>query len=238
MKIAICDDEKVELELISKYCKEWSKGIGEVCKIDVFTSAEEFLFKYEDVKDYDVLFLDIQMKELNGMELAKRLRKLGEEVVIVFITGDREYVFQGYEVQALDYIVKPVEKEKLFKAFNRVSEHSKKEYDYLFANCDGVTYKIKQLDICCIESIGHETILHMIDKKIVCKKGISFIEKEVNEEYFYRCHRSYIVNISKIDSISKKEIIVEGGLNIPIARGRWEGLNKSYLNFYRGVICQ
>ena len=98
--------------------------------------------------------------------------------------------------------------------------------------------KIRQLDVFIIESIGHETMIHMSDEKIVCKKGISVLEQEVREEYFYRCHRSYLVNLSKINSISKKEVIVEGNISIPIARGKWEGLNKAYLNFYRGVICR
>ena len=74
MKIAICDDERVELELISEYCNEWSKSKKDVCIIDIFRSAEEFLFNYEDVKDYEVLFLDIQMRELNGF--SKKAKKL------------------------------------------------------------------------------------------------------------------------------------------------------------------
>ena len=77
----------------------------------------------------------------------------------------------------------------------------------------------------------------MIDKEIVCKKGISLLENEVKKEYFYRCHRSYLVNLSKISTISKREVILEDGLNVPIARGKWEALNKAYLDFYRGVIC-
>ena len=78
----------------------------------------------------------------------------------------------------------------------------------------------------------------MLDKDVSCKKGISALEEEVSEKYFYRCHRSYLVNLSKISSISKREVILEGNVSIPIARGRWEELNKAYLNFYRGVICQ
>lgn len=238
MKIAICDDEEVQLELIEKYIIEWSKQLSEKAHIYKFKSSEEFLFKYEDIKDYDVLLLDIQMKEISGMELAKRLRELGEQMKIVFITGDREYVFQGYEVQALDYIVKPVVKEKLFTVLHRVNEMLKKEDDFVFIQSDGVMHKLKQLDICYIESIGHETVLYVKDKKITCKKGISTIEKDIKEKNFYRCHRSYLVNLSKIDSISKKEVIMEGNIRIPIARGKWEELNKAYLSFYRGIICQ
>ena len=238
MKIAVCDDEEVQLKLIEKYCLEWSRASNEPCSIDIFKSAEEFLFKYEDIKDYEVLFLDIQMKEISGMDLARILRKLGENMIIVFITGDKGYVFNGYEVQALDYIVKPVVKEKLFNVLSRARKITIKEEDYLFVSSDGVMHKIRQLDICSIESIGHDTILHMVDKDIPCKIGISSLGKEVEEKYFYRCHRSYLVNLSKINSISKKEVILEGNLSIPIARGKWEGLNKAYLNFYRGVVCQ
>ena len=238
MKIAICDDEEIELDLIEKYILEWSKQLSDKTNIYKFKSSEEFLFKYEDIKDYDVLLLDIQMKEISGMDLAKKLREIGEQMKIVFITGDREYVFQGYEVQALDYIVKPVVKEKLFTVLHKVNEMLKKEDDFAFVQSDGIMHKLKQLDICYIESIGHETVLYVNDKKITCKKGISAMEKEIKEKYFYRCHRSYLVNLSKIDSISKKEVIMEGDIRIPIARGKWEELNKAYLSFYRGIICQ
>lgn len=237
MKIAICDDEQVQLDLLYEYCNEWSVETREPCFIDIFKSAEEFLFKYEDIKDYTVLLLDIQMKDVSGMDLAKKLREIGEYMSIVFITGDKSYVFQGYEVQALDYIMKPITKEKLFKVLNKVKEISKKEEDFIFIQCEGIVHKIRQLDICSLESIGHDSIIHMGHKEILCKRGISALEKELRGGYFYRCHRSYLVNISKIDSISKKEVILEGNISIPIARGKWEGLNKAYLDYYRGVIC-
>ena len=237
MKIAICDDEEVQLEMLTKYCGEWSKDTGEYCSIDVFKSAEEFLFKYEDMKDYQVLLLDIQMKELTGMDLARKIRGFKDDIIIIFITGDKDYVFQGYEVQALDYVVKPVNKERLFQALNRAKESSKKEIDFLFIQSEGIVHKVKQLDICSIESNRHETILHMTDKDLVCKKGISELENEINSDYFYRCHRSYLVNLSQISAISKKEVTLENDMIVPIARGKWEGLNKAYLNYYRGVIC-
>ena len=238
MKIAICDDEEVQLDLLTKYCDKWGQSTGEYCTIDVFKSSEEFLFKYEEIKDYDVLFLDIQMKEISGMDLAKKLRNLKDGVTIIFVTGDKDYVFQGYEVQALDYVMKPINQERLFQVLNRAKEFIKKEEDYLFIQSDGVIHKIKQLDICSIESSRHESILYMMDSELVCKKGISELEGEVKDKYFYRCHRSYLVNLSKISSISKKDVALENGMMIPIARGKWDGLNKAYLNYYRGVICQ
>lgn len=236
MKIAICDDEQLQLDLLEKYCLEWLSKNKLHAEITTYSSAEAFLFTYEDDKSFDILLLDIQMKELDGISLAKKLRILGDKLSIIFITGVKEFVFEGYHVQAVDYILKPVEQKKLDLALDRAYKNMHKQEHYIFLQIDNELIKINEKDILYIESIGHKSLVYTDNYNYEVKKGISLIEKELSQSFFYKCHRSYIVNILHISSISKTDVKINTTL-VPIARGKWEELNKAFLNYYRGEIC-
>ncbi len=236
MKIAICDDEKLQIDLLKKYCSSWLGERKLHAEITTYLSAEAFLFAYEDDKSYDILLLDIQMKELDGISLAKKLRELGDKLSILFITGVKELVFEGYHVQAIDYILKPVEQNNLETALDRAYENMQKSEPYILLEIDNELIKLNEKDILYIESIGHKSIVYTLNEKFEIKKGINTVEKELNQSFFYKCHRSYIINILHISSISKTDVMINTN-PIPIARGKWEELNKAFLSYYRGEIC-
>ncbi|MCD7737604.1 MAG: LytTR family DNA-binding domain-containing protein [Lachnospiraceae bacterium] len=119
MKIGICDDEKSTREYLERLSKEWGQECGVSVETVCFANAESFLFAWEENRDFDVLLLDIEMGQMNGMELAGRIRESDEDTAIVFITGYDEYIGQGYEVAALHYLIKPVEREKLWRVLDR-----------------------------------------------------------------------------------------------------------------------
>jgi len=233
MKIAICDDEQVQIELLSEYVREWCREKNEPYILKTFLSAEEFLFEYEDSKDYHILLLDIRMKYMNGMELAKRLREVKEEIQIIFITGMRDYVFEGYAVDAVSYFIKPIKKSELMKCLNRAVERCRKEEKALLIEDSGEISKVKISDIYYIDSDGHDTYIHTRDIEIRNRIGIKKMEEELVPFGFFRAHRSYLVNIARIEKITKQEVTVENAVKLPIARGKWEELNKIYLDFYR-----
>ena len=112
-RIAICEDEKVVLDFESSLVKQWAADSGCPLELDTFISSEQFLFESEDKAPYDLLIFDIQMKNMNGMELAKKLRARGCDSVINFVTGVPDYAIEGYEVGAVRYILKPVKPEVL-----------------------------------------------------------------------------------------------------------------------------
>ena len=113
LKIAICDDEKKQIEYITSLVSKWSTSNAHSCEIRTFASAESFLFEYEDDKAYDILLLDIEMGNMNGVELAKNIRRSNDTVQIIFITGFPDFIAEGYDVSALHYLVKPVSVDKL-----------------------------------------------------------------------------------------------------------------------------
>jgi len=235
LKIAICDDEKLQLDLLEKYCTGWLSDNKIQATITTYSSSEGFLFSYEDNKNYDILLLDIQMKELNGISLAKRLRERGDNVSIIFITGVKDFVFEGYHVQAIDYILKPVEEKKLKSALSRAYENIQRKEPQLIIQIDNGLIRLNEKDIQYIESVGHNTYLYTTNGIYQAKKGISAVENELTENFFYKCHRSYIINILHIDYISKNDVKINNTI-IPIARGKWEELNKAFLNYYRGEM--
>lgn len=233
MKIGICDDESSLLDLLTKYVKEWCSLKKIECEIDTYPSAEAFLFAYEDMAHYDLLLLDIQMQEMNGMELAKKLRSKKEEVGILFITGVKEYVFEGYSVDAISYLLKPVQKVKLMECLDKAYSKISSTTPYTLLDMKGDTSKIKITDIFFVESDLHNTSYITADGKIKNNKGIQIVEEELIPHGFFRSHRSFLINVSKIEKITKKDIYLEDGSIIPIARGRWEEVNLAYLAYHR-----
>ena len=131
LKIAICDDEQKQIEYITALVTLWSAKEGHSCEIRAFESAEAFLFEYEDDKAYDILLLDVEMKNITGIELAKRIRKDNNRAEIVFITSHFEFVGEGYEVDALHYLVKPISEDKLSQVLTKAAEKG-----FAKAQCD------------------------------------------------------------------------------------------------------
>ena len=117
LRIAYCEDESAQAQQVKSFWKEWSKAREINCQVEIFQNAESFLFAQEPLRrlPYDMLLLDIRMKEMDGFELAKNIRTFDSELKIVFLTSDPGYVFEGYEVAAWRYLLKPVTKKKLFE---------------------------------------------------------------------------------------------------------------------------
>ena len=112
--IAICDDSKTDAALVQSFLLEWAKQRGTEVEIEVFPSAESFLFRYDEYKAFDILLFDVEMSGMDGVSAARKVRRENEAVQIVFITGYSDYIAEGYDVAALHYLMKPLNKEKFF----------------------------------------------------------------------------------------------------------------------------
>lgn len=235
MRIAICDDNNVQIELLKHFLSLWASDRNQPVEIFDYPNAEAFLFAYEDVT-FDVILLDIQMKEMNGVELAKVLRSKKDDTAIVFITGITDYVFEGYNVKALNYLLKPVKEEKLYQCLDQVVSSLNLEKPFILVD-ENHLKKIYLKDIIYLESMGHNCIINCMDEVITSKKGIQSYDDTLDHTVFYRCHRSYIINISKVASISKTEVTMTNASVIPISRGKWENLNKLFLKYCRSSLC-
>ena len=145
--IAVCDDEAEQAERLRSIAEAWAEKCGVTCRTDCFPSAEALLFAYADDADFDILLLDVEMKEMSGIRLAKRLRADGCKAEIAFITSHFEFVTEGYEVDALHYLVKPVAAEKLCEVLTRAAERLAVEPPSVVISCEGASRKLYESEI-------------------------------------------------------------------------------------------
>lgn len=226
-RIAICDDEQNQIEYITSIVTSWSNHKGHSCEIRTFASAEAFLFEYEEDKAYDILLLDVEMKNMNGIELAKRIRKDNNRAEIIFITSHFEFVGEGYKVDALHYLIKPISVEKLTQVLTKAAEKLSVEPPSVVISCEGETVKLYESDILYVESFLHYIVIHTKDNEYKIKENISVFENKVSD-VFYRIHRSYLVSLKYITRISRTSVNI-GNTELPLSRGKYDNINRAFI---------
>lgn len=227
-RIAICDDDSTDVEYISGLVKEWANIQQKQISIDTFPSAEAFLFHYAEQKDYDILLLDVEMGGMDGVSMAKTIRKDNQSVQIVFITGYSDYIAEGYEVAALHYLVKPVHTEKLFEVLDRAAEKLRKNEGFLLLKLPDETVKIPFLEICYLDVLRNYVTVHS-KQDYTIKHTLSELETHLDER-FYRIGRSCIVNLYFIRKVTKTEVYLSDGSILPLPRGQYESLNRAIIS--------
>lgn len=237
MRIAICDDQKAHLLILQKSCQRWGESRNEVVQVLCFSSASAFLFAYEKDKRLDVLLLDIQMPGLSGMDLARRLRENRDSLTLALITAIPDFSLEGYEVDALAYLLKPVSDDALFALLDKVREHCKPPC--LLTEQEDQIRRIPVSDILYLESQGHNTRIVCTQEEILSPHVLGYFEALLDGQadgQFHRCHRCYLINLAHTASIHKKEVQLDQDHRIPVARGRFEPLSRAYMNYYRGIL--
>lgn len=227
-KIAICDDSAADRQFVLDMVKHWAAKTGHVVHTDTFTSAENFLFHYAEESNYDILLLDIEMGAMDGVTMAKRLRKDNDTVQIVFITGYSDYISEGYEVAALHYLMKPVKEEKLFSVLDRATEKLSKNEKVLNFEISGEMIRVPIYQIRYAEVIGNYVTIHT-STDITVKMTLGKLEKALDER-FYRVGRSTIINLTQISRVTKSEIKLSDGTAVPLPRGAYDGVNRAIIN--------
>ena len=227
-RIAICDDEQNQIEYITSIVASWSAHEGHSCEIRTFASAEAFLFEYEEDKAYDILLLDVEMKNMNGIELAKRIRKDNNRAEIIFITSHFEFVGEGYEVDALHYLIKPISAEKLTQVLTKAAEKLSVEPPSVVISCEGETVKLHEPDILYVEAFLHYISIHTAKREYRIKESISSFAERLTDDFF-RIHRSYLVSLKAVTRISRTEVTLEGGTLLPLARGKYDAVNRAFI---------
>lgn len=235
LKIAVCDDNKVEQEYVIHLLNEYAHENGVILEIQAFISAEQFLFQYADEKDYQIIVLDIEMEKMNGMELAKRLREDNGEIQVLFVTGFPDYIAEGYEVDALHYLMKPVSKEKFFKVMEKAVSKLKAEEKVLLVRENGEMLKILTKDILYVEVFSHSCMIHTTEETIETQMAISDLEKKLRDG-FIRVHRSYLVNLERIKKIAKTEIFMDNGNTVPLSRRKYKDVHIAFIQYFKGRV--
>lgn len=227
-KIALCDDEEALLQLVSGLVEEWAAARRTVCGIETFPSAEAFLFQYQEDKSYDILLLDIEMTGMDGVTMAKAVRREDEAVQIIFLTGYSDYILEGFEVAALHYLMKPVDREKLFTVLDRAVEKLRKNERKLTLELPDELVRVPLYEIRCLEVRQNYVTIHAREDYTV-KKPLGEFQRELDERFF-RTGRSCIVNLAYVRRVTRTEVFLEGGLTAPLSRGLYDAINRAIIN--------
>jgi DNA-binding LytR/AlgR family response regulator len=226
-RIAICDDSMTDAVFVQDILHKWAAERQIMVQTEVFPSAESFLFRYAEDKFFDILLLDIEMGAIDGVTMAKQVRRDNETVQIVFITGYSEYIAEGYEVAALHYLMKPVSKEKLFSVLDRAIEKHKQNERLLNLKLSGEMvrlpfYEIRYLDV-------HQNYVTIHGKQdYTVKRSLGEFEGELDER-FCRVGRAMILNLQYVQRVTKNQVYLSDGTVLSLPRGAYEPLNRAII---------
>ena len=224
MKIAICDDEQVMMEHICELVKQYRPDY----MVELYGCGEALL---EDAQLYDLIFLDIEMPSINGMEVAENLRKMQYSGEIIFLTGYMEYIQEAFKVRAFRYLQKPIVERQLEEALCSAEEQIRKRYLYLDT---GHKKSVKLQDIIYIEAIHNRSYIMTKKEEIEIRIPMKNLCARLPKEDFVQTHKSYIVALQAIWKIEGNEIVLQDICpRIPLSRGKMKEVKQAYLTYVR-----
>lgn len=232
--VAVCDDEKSSRDYQKMLICQWAEKIGITVTVDLYTSAENFIFEAEDKIEYDLLMLDIQMGKMNGVELARLLRKRGFAGSLVFLTGVRDYAIEGYEVGAVRYLLKPLKESDFYNVLDLIySDFARRGTEVFVFQQGGEVQKIPFEKIIYIEARGHYLHLCCEDSEKEWKGTFGAVEEEFEKHSFFCLRRGMLVNLAHVEKCSRTECLLSNGESIPVARNKYAELNEAFIGYYR-----
>ena len=233
MRIAILEDEAPQARLTEGLLQEWAQERREGLSVRVFPCADAFLFAWEDDRTWDLLILDIMLEAgLNGMELARRLRDKGAHVPLLFVTGFDEYMPEGYDVGALHYLIKPVEKEKLFRVLDRLLSERAKEEPLILKTQEG-TVALLPSRIRYVEATGHHLEVHAEEGVHVLSLPLSEMEEKLRESGDgVRCHRGIVVSLRHVCEVNRSVLTLDDGTTLPVSRRELGKVMHAFATYY------
>ena len=232
-RVAIVDDSTTDAEFVQGILNSWAEQRQANIQVNVFPSAESFLFRYAEDKDWDILLLDIEMGAMDGITMAKKVRQDNESVQIVFITGFADYISEGYEVSALHYLMKPVKQDKLFAVLDRAVASLQKTERVILLPVGGEMLRLPTSQVQYVEAFSHTAAIITGADTIQVKMPISEVERLLGDG-FVRCHRSYLVGLKHIARLSRTEVILDSGKSLPLSRGAAPLVHKAFVSYYTG----
>ena len=229
IRIAIVDDEKVIKEQIKKLIEKKHTD----CEIDTYGTGEDLL-KADSV--YDIIFLDIQMDGMNGIDTARALRQKADNTVLIFITGVKEYVFDAFDVAAFHYLIKPIEEYKFSEVYAcavlEVGKRKQQTNGQLFVKTRNRNATFNQSDILYIESRAKKVEIHTKTDTVEAYAAIGELEKQLVGS-FYRCHRGYLVNMAFIIEYGNDSITLHNGETIILSKDKYSEFVKVYMRYLK-----
>lgn len=235
LSVVICEDEEVHRKILRTYL---SKILDkDKYRLIEFSSGEEILKNYPE--HIDILLLDVQMKNINGLETARKIRKFDTNVNIIFTTAIIDFMQQGYEVKAFRYLLKPIKYDEFSKhILECIEEVKEKNINYLaFKDIDlNEITRIPTSSILYMETDSRVVLIHTDNKIYKVNSTLNKLEKDLNNSDFYRCHRSYLININKVKNIKQNSLVIKQN-EILVSRYKMKNLKLKLTSKLGECLC-
>lgn len=232
MNIKICDDEPAVCRKVQRFLALYGIRYGFEYSVDTYYSGEELLAS--DCNHVDLIFLDILMTGLNGIDTAVRLREKNKDALIIFLTGSKEYVFDGYKVKAFRYLLKPLSQNDFVEVMKAVEQEVKSETSDLFTfNYQREKIVVPYREMMYFEIVGRLMMIHTENQKVYqLSDTMKHMEQEMKERHFYRIHKGYLINMDKVVSYSNKEVTLTDETVLPISKYRIKKFKEALAEYW------
>lgn len=231
LSIAICDDlieERINLaKLIQAYCKKCALSP----QIHLFSSGEELLEAFTQPGLFQIIFLDIYMPGMSGVDTAKKIRAIDSSVFLLFATTSQDHGMDSFQVQASDYLVKPIQAESVAQAIDWCLEHMPKPLRQLTVLVEGEQRTFPLAVIHYIDVYGHQSRIHTNQELIVTRRGLDDLEAAIDSPDFLRCHRSYLVNMNYIQGMEGNDFQMSDGSLVPIGSTHTTQIRNQFIDW-------
>lgn len=241
LNIAVVDDEKAHRDILRKYIGEWKDREGIEGRVEDFPSGKAFYFSWCADQSWDVLFLDICMEgEDAGVQLARMLREKKKAIVIIFTTGIPDYMQEGFEVEAMHYLLKPLDKRKVWECLDKCARRREGEERTILLPTEEGMVKADVDKILYAEAVGHYCTVAIEGEVLEVKRGIRELEQKLREVTdasgregdFLFTHRSYLVNVRKIARMGRQDILMDNGALVPVSRRAYNQVNDRFIALF------
>lgn len=226
----ICDDDPQQAAYLQRLTADWARQRALTLRLAGYPSAEALLFAYDADKRVDILLLDVELPGLNGMDLARQVRQGDRRVQIVFISGYGEYLPDGYEVEALHYLLKPVDTQKLFTVLDRALQRLDACARGLLVDSDEGLCRLELAQIRWLEVQGNYVTIHA-GRDYTLKKPLKELEPQLDSSFF-RAGRSFLVNLRFVKKVTHTQVTLTDGSTVPLSRGRYDDIHRAMIDYF------
>lgn len=227
--IAIVEDEDIYIRQLTEYMERFRQEYSQEIRLSFFRDGDEIVEKY--TADYHIILMDIQMQFMDGMTAAEKIREMDQKVIIMFITNMTSYAIRGYEVDALDYMVKPVEYfsfcQKLKRAIDRIPQSGE---SFLLLPVETGVRRVNVKEIYYVESYGHQMVFATKNGNVQCRMTMKKAEEELLQYNFFRCGKSYLVNMKYVEGIREGCCMIHGQ-RLQISRQKRKEFMEALVNY-------